>query len=132
MLSKLGDLGCIHSSHQDVAVGIGEDGEWRSASAAAYPMAMNAILLEAFRAARAASRLYVGSAKPHAVAESDAADAQPASKAPPSRSSLRRLEPEVESVLRDEPLPVANAAPGNTLGRGACASRKSAWPSTHR
>ena len=43
--------------------------------------------------------------------KSDATDAQPAPKAPPSRSSLRRLEPEVESVLRDEPLPVANAAP---------------------
>ena len=111
VLSKLGDLGCLHSTHQDVAAGIGEDGKWRSASAAAYPTAMNAILLEAFRAARAVSRLYVGSAKPHAVAESDAVDARPTSKAPPSRSSLRRLEPEVESVLRDEPLPVANAAP---------------------
>jgi hypothetical protein len=111
VLSKLGDFGCNHSAHQDVAVGIGEDGKWRSASSAAYPMAMNAILLEAFRAARAASRLYVGSSKPHAVAASEATDAQPDPKAPPSRSSLRRLEPEVESVLRDEPLPVANAAP---------------------
>jgi hypothetical protein len=111
VLSKLGDFGCNHSTHQDVAVGIGEDGKWRSASSAAYPMAMNAILLEAFRAARAASRLYIGSAKPHAVSSSDATGAQPAPKAAPSRSSLRRLEPEVESVLRDEQMPIANAAP---------------------
>ena len=111
VLSKLQDLGCSHAQHQDVAVGIGEDGKWRSASAAAYPVAMNAVLLEAFRAARAARKLHVGSAKPHARVASEAADAQPAPKAPPSRSSLRRLEPEVEAVLRDEPLPVANAAP---------------------
>ena len=111
VLSKLGDLGCSHIRHAEVAIGIGEDGKWRSATAAAYPMAMNAVLLEAFRASRAASRLYVGSAKPHAATQGEAAESRPASKSPPSLSSLRRLEPELEAVLRDERLPLANAPP---------------------
>ena len=53
--------------------------------------------------------LRVGSAKPHADAAT-AEDAVPVERAAPTASSLRRLEAETSSVLRDEAMPVTPVA----------------------
>ena len=108
--SYLGDLRCTHERHAKQARGRDPDGKWRSAEAAAYPSAMNALLVEACVRTQRRFALHVGSAKPHA-ARSEAEQARPAGKPAPTASSVRRLEPEVDAVLRDEPMPAANLPP---------------------
>jgi hypothetical protein len=109
-LGHLGQLRCTHVRHMRQASGRDVDGEWRSAAAAAYPPAMNAVLAHACASLSRDCRLHVGSAKPHAQREvADAA--RPAAKAPPTAASLRRLEAEVHTVLTEEPMPAANIPP---------------------
>ena len=67
----------------------------------AYPAAMNARLAHACVRTASGFGLRVGSAKPHADAAT-AEDAVPVERAAPTASSLRRLEAETSSVLRDE------------------------------
>ena len=81
----------------------------RSAAAAAYPAAMNARLAHACVRTASGFGLRVGSAKPHADAAT-AEDAVPVERAAPTASSLRRLEAETSSVLRDEAMPVPPVA----------------------
>ena len=83
-----------------------------SAAAASYPAAMAWALAQALLRIPATISLYtapgfrVGSAKPHAtdaIAEAAFEQAKAA-----TSGSLRRLEPEREEVLRDEPFPEVN------------------------
>ena len=98
---------CASAGRQ--ARGVDEDGKWRSAAAAAYPAAMNARLAHACVRTASGFGLRVGSAKPHADAAT-AEDAVPVERAAPTASSLRRLEAETSSVLRDEAMPVTPVA----------------------
>ena len=55
-LVALGELTCEHKTHKRQAVGYDEVlGKWRSADAAAYPAAMNALLVQAIVAAMRAA-----------------------------------------------------------------------------
>ena len=109
-LGPLGKLVCTHGKHALQAKGRGPDGKWRSADAAAYPAAMNAVLADACVRALLGAAIHVGSSRPHAsAAEADAA--RPVERPAPTASSIRRLEPEVDSVLLDEPMPAANVPP---------------------
>ena len=116
-LRHLGELRCSHARHAAQAAGLDEDGKWRSAAAAAYPAAMNALLADACVQASKAARLFVGSAKPHAASQEEADMARP-SVGEVTAASLRRLDPEEESVLRVEALPAANVAPVTTWDDG--------------
>ena len=110
VLRPLGQLTCTHSRHLLQASGRDIDGEWRSAAAAAYPVAMNVVFAQACASLQRSGRLHTGSSKPHAVQlEADAA--RPEAKSPPTASSIRRLEPEVPSVLATELMPAANLPP---------------------
>ena len=108
-LSHLRKLTCTHSSHAKQAAGQDPDGEWKSAEAAAYPEAMNALLSDACMSSLRSHRLHVGSARPHAADGAEHVIRPGASKA--ASGSLRRLEPEVAEVLRTEPFAEANASP---------------------
>ena len=109
-LSPLGGLRCTHVKHAKQARGRGIDGKWRSAAAAAYPAPMNAHLADACLRTMRAFGLAVGSAKPHASRE-EAEAARPASRQPPTSSSLRRLEAEVGTRLATEAFAAANVPP---------------------
>ena len=109
-LRPLAALRCTHDRHVRQAVGLDSEGKWHSATAAAYPADMNALLATACVRAMRKHGLHVGSAKPHEHAR--AADAaRPASRPAPTSSSLRRLEAEVEAVLVTEALPRVNVPP---------------------
>ena len=66
-LSHLRRLTCVHARHAKQATGQDPDGKWRSAGAAAYPAAMNALLGDACRSTLRSHRLHVGSSRPHAA-----------------------------------------------------------------
>jgi hypothetical protein len=66
-LSHLRRLTCVHTRHAKQATGQDPDGKWKSASAAAYPAAMNALLGDACRSSLRSHRLHVGSSRPHAA-----------------------------------------------------------------
>ena len=108
-LAHLRKLTCVHARHAKQATGQDPDGKWRSAGAAAYPAAMNALLGDACRSTLRSRRLHVGSSRPHAADGAEHVVLAGASKA--SSGSLRRLEPEVEEVLRTERFAEANAPP---------------------
>ena len=101
---------CSHAYVGHEAAALGDS----SAASAAYPMAMNLLLVHAVVGGRepdapmlfAAPGLWAGSSKPHATAE-EAHAALPELRAPTAHS-LRKLEPERFEVLQREPLPIAN------------------------
>jgi hypothetical protein len=129
---------CSHQgeAHAEVAHGVDSDGRYVSARAAAYPAALNVALARALAfphcpcfpvgarcgevegsVADAADPsdpfvgpvgLRAGSAKPHAALgeEGEARQQRPVPSANP-----RRLEPELESALKREALPVVNVPP---------------------
>ena len=100
---------CTHGKHADVAVGRDTRGRSKAANTAAYPEELNVVLaaLLSSGAKRQKRRLHPGSRKPHGedalLLEHQRAErwAKP--------GSLRTLEPELEEVLRIEPLPLTNA-----------------------
>ena len=100
---------CTHGKHPDVAVGRDTRGRSKAANTAAYPEELNVVLaaLLSSGAKRQKRRLHPGSRKPHGedalLLEHQRAErwAKP--------GSLRTLEPELEEVLRIEPLPLTNA-----------------------
>ena len=103
-------LRCTHARHLRQATGLDEHGQWQSTHAAAYPAEMHVWLASACVRVMRKRGLHVGSAKPHEQAR--AADAaRPVGRPPPTSSSLRRLEPEVEAVLVTEALPRVNIPP---------------------
>ena len=116
-LRPLGELTCTHERHAEQAAGLDEEGKWRSASAAAYPPQMNAMLVDACVRASGPARLYVGSKRPHAATGAEAEAWLPEAKVA-RKAGLRRLEPELKSVLRAEPLPAANVPPLTSWSEG--------------
>ena len=110
-LRALTEVGCAHAKHSKVAVGLDADGHTRSQPTAAYPAQMCATAARglATRHAELTQRrpLFVGSAKPHASSSAEAQGAAPPVAAA-STASIRTLEPELEEVLRLEPMPDAN------------------------
>ena len=110
-LAKLGMLTCTHERHKKQAVGRDPDGKWKSAAAAAYPAAMNALFVETCVETMRRFGLHVGSAKPHASSAAEADEARPNTRPKPTPSSIRRLEPEVVETLRKEAFPAANEPP---------------------
>ena len=133
LLGELERAQCSHPRHQSIAFGFDDAGKAISAKAAAYPAGMNAMLagitvawlrelathegwasclpgVHALSAAQPLEGLYSGSTKPHAPwAEAAAHVGTPSAKI--GTASLRRLEPEVTSVLRLERLPAVNIMP---------------------
>ena len=105
---------CNHSHHEELAMGEDEHGESLAAQAAAYPPEMNMAILHLIQESIAASvvsignSIHLGSADPHGV-DGAHAEASPTSWAP--SGSLRQLEPELDSVLLEEPLPHVNVVP---------------------
>ena len=116
-------LHCTHSHHADLAIGRDERGRSKASTTATYPTAFNVLLARlllqlrsgeqreaAARPAKVPStspgQLHVGSSRPHAI---DGAEQEFQRQHRPSKAgSLRWLEPELESVLIDEPLPATN------------------------
>ena len=99
---------CSHSYAGHEKVAIGAD----SAASAAYPEAMTLALAQALLHAERRHSLYSapgmrsGSTKPHASDAIAAAAVEQARLA--GSASMRRLEPELESVLMEEPFPLVN------------------------
>ena len=105
---------CSHSHHQELAMGLDEDGASLAAQSAAYPPLLNIALLRLIRESISAAvvtlgpAMHLGSSDPHS--ESGAHSVAAASSWAPS-GSLRQLEPELDSVLLNEPLPRCNVVP---------------------
>ena len=123
LLDELRCAQCSHSEHAQQAVGFDEVGDAISAQAAAYPTGLNVIFAgiaavwfykqlkgEFVVLHEPASGLYSYSTKPHAEVDvAVAAIVLPSQRI--SSASLRRLEPELEEVLRLEPMPTVNIMP---------------------
>ena len=130
LLGEIESAQCSHHKHSKTAVGFNSAGDAISAQASAYPAGLNAMLAGVTVAwlEEVAGRegwehclprglsvtdgqplegLYSGSAKPHASwLEAASHIGTPSAKI--GSASLRRLEPELESVLRLEGLPAVN------------------------
>ena len=129
------DASCTCEFHEATAYGLGANGQYRSAAAAAYPESMNWLLASAVAAVRMAAGhvrrpLFIGSAKPHANAALASEAATLARTA--SSASARRLEPEQAAVLRDERLPSGNEVPAVTPWEEAPAQPEGPMPAPLR
>ena len=108
-IGPLDSLTCSHKRHAKQAVGLDDEGKWRSADSAAYPFEMNVRLAAACAMKLRPIALRVGSRKPHA--EEECMECEVAAKQAPPTTSLRRLEHELQEVLQSEALPASNASP---------------------
>ena len=114
-------LVCKHKSHAEQAVGVDERGQSKAARSAVYPVGFNVLLAKLLipvergaaprnNAAKTHSsspgQMHVGSSRPHAV--DGAADEYQRAERWATSGSLRWLEPELDQVLLDEPLPSSN------------------------
>ena len=109
LLQPLGHMRCTHN-HKVKASGLDYDGKWRSALAAAYPGELNAFLALALSKPRAIT-FRVGSKRPHAPTQQQADQARPSPRPQPTSASIRRLEPELDEALQQQPFPESNIPP---------------------
>ena len=110
ILQPLGHKKCNHH-HAVKASGLDYDGKWRSAVAAAYPGELNALLALALSKPRIT--FHVGSKRPHAPTAEQADDARPGPRPTPVSASIRRLEPELDEALLQQPFPESNVPPNS-------------------
>ena len=105
---------CTHSSHEHLAMGTDEAGRSLAARSAAYSMglckAVLRLIVESVQASTMSygDTIHLGSASPHEAGGQHAA-AEPETFTP--TGSMRQLEPELDSVLLDEPMPLCNEVP---------------------